>query len=334
MDLLIYILLALTSVVGLAVIVERAWVLRWGKVVPSSVTAALAECRTREDVATLRAACEQKSSSLGRLLALAADHLDWSKTDNTEALQTAARHEIVRLERGLVILEIIVGIAPLLGLVGTIAGMITVFGDLGQTGLNDATKLAQGIALILRATLIGLLIAIPSLIAWSYFSKKVEVLAVEMEALCDDFVRRQYANSSDIPDTKSHNFTTPPPPSLIIQPTQTASLSLPQSPSDLFLKRAARYSVLAPLICLVNGAFTRNLQHTNVAAGLIIGLISISLVVSGLIFGIKAFIACKRNKLQGVFGWAITGICLNGFILSLMLIGLLLLIVIGLQTPK
>jgi biopolymer transport protein ExbB len=70
---------------------------------------------------------------------------------------------------------------------------MTVFSDVGQTGLNDAAKLAAGIALILRATLIGLLIAIPSLIAWSYFSKKVEVLAVEMEGLCDSFVRRQYA---------------------------------------------------------------------------------------------------------------------------------------------
>ena len=81
---------------------------------------------------------------------------------------------------------------PLLGLVGTIMGMISVFGDVGQSGLSDAAKLAQGISLILRATLIGLLIAIPALIAWSYFSKKVEVLAVEMEALCDDFIRRQY----------------------------------------------------------------------------------------------------------------------------------------------
>ena len=192
MDALIYTLLALTSIVGLAFIVERGLALRWGKVVPPAITEALAACRTSADVETLRLACAQKPSSLGRLLTLAADHLEWPKGDNVDALQTAARHEIVRLERGLVVLEIIVGIAPLLGLVGTIAGMITVFGDLGQTGFSDAAKLAQGIALILRATLIGLLIAIPSLIAWSYFSKKVEVLAVEMEALCDDFVRRQY----------------------------------------------------------------------------------------------------------------------------------------------
>jgi biopolymer transport protein ExbB len=131
-------------------------------------------------------------SPLGRLLLLATNHLDWPKADNVDALETAARHEIVRLERGLVVLEIIVGIAPLLGLVGTIAGMMALFGDIGQSGLSDAARLAKGIALILNATLIGLLIAIPSLIFWSYYSKKVEVLAVEMETLCDEFIRRQY----------------------------------------------------------------------------------------------------------------------------------------------
>ncbi|MDE3067704.1 MAG: MotA/TolQ/ExbB proton channel family protein [Verrucomicrobiota bacterium] len=192
MDSLIYILLGLTSVVGLAFIVERAWALRWKKVVPPEITVSLESCRTAEEAQMLRRVCQQKTSPLGRLLLLASSHLDWPKADNVDALQTAARHEIVRLERGLVVLEIIVGIAPLLGLVGTIAGMMTLFGDIGQSGLNDAARLAKGIALILNATLMGLLIAIPALIAWSYFSKKVEVLAVEMEALCDEFIRRQY----------------------------------------------------------------------------------------------------------------------------------------------
>ena len=191
---LVYFLLGFTSVVGLAFIVERGLMLRWDKVVPRQIARSLSACQTREDVKALRRACELSPSPLGRLLLLAADHLDWPKAENVDALQTAARQEIVRLERGLVVLEIIVGIAPLLGLVGTIAGMMTVFGDVGQTGLNDAAKLAVGIALILRATLVGLLIAIPSLIFWSYFSKKVEVLAVEMEALCGEFVRRLYAD--------------------------------------------------------------------------------------------------------------------------------------------
>lgn len=140
----------------------------------------------------LRQMCQQHNSALSRLLLEAVDHLKWPKAENVDALQTRARHEIARLERGLVVLEIIVGIAPLLGLVGTIAGMMTLFGDIGQTGLTEASRLAQGIALILNATLMGLLIAIPSLIFWSYYSKKVETIAIEMESLCDEFIRRQY----------------------------------------------------------------------------------------------------------------------------------------------
>ncbi|MGD0350030.1 MAG: MotA/TolQ/ExbB proton channel family protein [Verrucomicrobiota bacterium] len=210
METLIYIVLGATSVVGLAFVVERAWTLRWQKVVPPEITASLASCKSRADVETLCRVCEQKPSPLGRLLLLASDHLNWPKDENVDALQTAARHEIVRLERGLVVLEIIVGIAPLLGLVGTIAGMMMLFGKLGQTGLNDAAVLAKGIALILNATLIGLLIAIPSLIFWSYFSKKVEVFAVEMEALCDEFIRRQYSGmASGVPDPGTMNAPLP-----------------------------------------------------------------------------------------------------------------------------
>ena len=193
MENIIYLLLGLTSLVGLTFIAERAWSLRWNKVVPLAIAEAVAECRSPDDVKALRELCAAKPSSLGRLLLTASNHLNWPKVENVSSIETAARHEIVRLERGLVVLEIIIGIAPLLGLVGTIIGMMTLFGDIGQTGLNDAARLAQGISLILRSTLIGLLIAIPALVAWSYFSKKVEVLAVEMEALCDEFIRRQYA---------------------------------------------------------------------------------------------------------------------------------------------
>lgn len=192
MEFLVYILLFATSITGLCFIIERAWMLRWQKVVPPQVETAAESCKNKGDVPMLRRACEQTPSPLSRLLLVAADHLDQPKADNADAVQTQARHEIVQLERGLVVLEIIVGIAPLIGLVGTIAGMMSAFSELGQTGLNDVSKLAGGIGLILKATLFGLLIAIPALIAWSYFNKKVEVLAVEMERLCEGFVRRQY----------------------------------------------------------------------------------------------------------------------------------------------
>jgi len=129
---------------------------------------------------------------LSRLLAFAGEHLDWSKTENVDVIETRARHEVSRLERGLVVLEIIVGIAPLMGLVGTIYGLIVIFAGMDQNAAVENAKFAQGVSLALRATLIGLLVAIPALVAWSYYTKKVEMLAVEMESVCDEFLRKHY----------------------------------------------------------------------------------------------------------------------------------------------
>jgi biopolymer transport protein ExbB len=192
MEPVVYVLLFVTSVVGLTFIVERGIALRWRRVVPEAVEAAVESCRAPEDVPMLRRVCEQHNSPMSRLLLLTAEHLDWPKAEAVDAVQTRARQEIARLERGLVVLEIIVGIAPLLGLVGTILGMMTAFGNVGKSGQIDPAELAKGISLILRATLFGLLIAIPSLIFWSYYSKKVESIAIEMESMCDEFLRRQY----------------------------------------------------------------------------------------------------------------------------------------------
>ncbi len=197
MELVVYILLILTSVVGLTFIIERGLALRWAKVLPPSIEAAVRSCGGAGEVGMLRKVCADHPSPLGRILVLASDHLDWPKAETVDALQTQARHEVVKLERGLVVLEVIVGIAPLLGLVGTIAGMMSLFGGLAEAGLSDTAALAKGIGLILNATLMGLLIAIPCLIFWSYYTKKVEAMAVEMETLCDEFLRRQYRSASN-----------------------------------------------------------------------------------------------------------------------------------------
>ncbi|HNQ74298.1 MAG TPA: MotA/TolQ/ExbB proton channel family protein [Verrucomicrobiota bacterium] len=194
METIVYVLLFITSVIGLAFIVERGLALRWKKVVPPEIETAVRNCESRAATSPLQRACERNPSSLGRLLLVLTQQLEWPREENEAALQTRARHEIVKLERGLVVLEIIVGIAPLLGLVGTIVGMMDTFEDVGLSGLNDAAKLAHGISMILKATLIGLLIAIPALVAWSYYSKKVEMLAVEMETLCDELLHRLYRN--------------------------------------------------------------------------------------------------------------------------------------------
>lgn len=184
--------LVLTSIVALAFIIERGLALRWANVIPPEIEKTLANCISSAKTDSLQQACQANPSALSRLLLAALDHLTWDKEENTDALQTQARHEVLQLERGVVVLEIVVGIAPLLGLVGTIHGLIALFGDLGREGLSNNLVVARGIGIALNTTLMGLLIAIPSLIAWSYFNKKIEQLTVEMERLCDEFLRCQY----------------------------------------------------------------------------------------------------------------------------------------------
>jgi biopolymer transport protein ExbB len=197
MDLFFIVILSVASIVGLTFIVERGLALRWSKIIPPVVESAAGSFQTEADLERVKLLCQNNPSPLGRLVLLAEAHRTWPKQENTAALETAARHEIVQMERGLVILEIVVGIAPLLGLVGTIYGLILLFRGMGQAdfgGNNGAV--AAGIALALNSTLFGLLTAIPSLIAWSYYSKKVETMAVEMETICDQFLRRIYAARS------------------------------------------------------------------------------------------------------------------------------------------
>lgn len=194
MEVIIIGILLLTSVVGLTFIIERGLALRAAKVIPPSVEGALETFRTADDLPMLRRICQQNPSALSRLLLMAEKHRNWSKVENTSSLETAARQEISKLERGLVVLEIVVGIAPLLGLVGTVYGLIALFATMGASGPNDNGDFARGIATALNATLLGLITAIPSLVAWSYYNKKVESHAIKMASLCDGLMRQLYCS--------------------------------------------------------------------------------------------------------------------------------------------
>jgi len=119
------------------------------------------------------------------------------RSENVEVVQTRARHEMVRLERGLIVLEVIVGIAPLLGLIGAVSGLVHVFSHLGlSSGASDTRQIALGIAEALNATVFGLSIAVPTLIGFTYFSRKVEVMSVEMETLVVELINKCYYGRS------------------------------------------------------------------------------------------------------------------------------------------
>jgi len=146
-------------------------------------------------------------------------HLRAPRSETIEAVETRARHEMFILEKGLIVLEIITGIAPLLGLIGAVSGLVHVFSHLGLgTGAADTKAIALGIAEALNATVFGLSIAVPTLIAFSYFSKKVEVMSVEMETLVVELISKCYYGR--IPDGTSMRVSTSvPTPAMAHAPT-------------------------------------------------------------------------------------------------------------------
>jgi biopolymer transport protein ExbB len=152
---------------------------------------------------------EYDNSSLARIVRVALQHLRSPRSENVEAVQTRARHEMVILEKGLIVLEVIVGIAPLLGLIGAVSGLVHVFSHLGlSSGASDTRQIALGIAEALNATVFGLSIAVPTLVAFSYFSKKVEVMSVEMETLVVELIAKCYFGRSG-QETSSPRVTSP-----------------------------------------------------------------------------------------------------------------------------
>ena len=189
-------LLLVCSVVSVAVIVLRALALRRALVVPPFIEREI-ESIEPGDAATaavrLSRVVENDRSALGRIIQVGLRHLSWPKSENIEAVQTRAQHEIVRLESGLFVLEVIVGIAPLLGLLGAVSGLVTVFASFGADAASqDPRGIAKGISEALSTTIAGLAIAIPSLIAYSYFSRKIETMAAEMESLTADLLAKCY----------------------------------------------------------------------------------------------------------------------------------------------
>ena len=193
-------LLMICSVVSVATMFLRGWALRREKVIPSWLwnrIEALQPGETGSALERLGQTVRTDPSPLARITEVAVQHLEWPRSENVEAVQTRARHEVIRMEAGLVVLEVIVGIAPLLGLLGAVSGLVTVFGNMGASEtISDPRGIAKGISEALNTTIAGLAIAIPSLIAYSYFAKKVETLSVEMESIVGEFLAKCYSRKN------------------------------------------------------------------------------------------------------------------------------------------
>jgi biopolymer transport protein ExbB len=181
------------SIVTVTTIVLSILTLRERKVLPLVIESEIERLVPGGSPERLMRAVNDDNSSLARITRAALQHMRWPRSENIEFAQTKARAELVRLERGLIVLEVVTGIAPLIGLIGTVAGLVQVFSGLGlSTGASDTKSVALGISMALNCTIFGLSIAVPSLIAFSYFSKKVEVLSVQMESIVSDLIAKCY----------------------------------------------------------------------------------------------------------------------------------------------
>jgi biopolymer transport protein ExbB len=203
--------LLLCSVVAVTTIILRSIALRRKNVLPLVIESEIERLTPGSSPERLARIAAQDPSSLARIVRVALQHLRAPRSENVEAVETRARHEMVTLERGLIVLEVITGIAPLLGLIGAVSGLVHVFSSLGLSGgASDTKVIALGIAEALNATVFGLSIAVPTLVAFSYFSKKVEVMSVEMETLVVELISKCYFGRPDAPAGRVTPSATPP----------------------------------------------------------------------------------------------------------------------------
>lgn len=161
--------LALCSFVAVFITVERLIALRPSRVMSASAAEALAAGR-------IGALDVGPDSAIGRIAAF-----QRARRPDADALKAYARLEVSCMERGVFLLEVVIGAAPLLGLLGTVTGLTQVFsGFSAETGLPDPGAFIAGIALALNTTILGLAIAIPALAAHGYLMRRVESLAARI----------------------------------------------------------------------------------------------------------------------------------------------------------
>jgi biopolymer transport protein ExbB len=172
------------SVLGLALIIERSLSLRPAKVAPPQLLQEVLSA-TKEGVPTAEVIDQlERNSILGEVLANGLRALQAKPAIAAEELQatleSAGRVAAHKLARYLTALATIASVAPLLGLLGTVVGMIEIFGSQSPSGSNPA-QLAHGISIALYNTAFGLIIAIPSLIFWRYFRARVDEYLLTLE---------------------------------------------------------------------------------------------------------------------------------------------------------
>ena len=171
----------LCSVIAAAIVFERLWTLQDRRVLPPDLTARVQQIIDANQINDRVIEAIERNSPLGRVLAVGLANRHRPRDVMMDRLEDAGRHVVHELERYLNTLGTIAGVSPLLGLLGTVTGIIRAFSAINISGLGDPRILSGGISEALVATAGGLAVAIPSLIAYRYLRGRIDRIVVEME---------------------------------------------------------------------------------------------------------------------------------------------------------
>ena len=172
--------LIVASVIALAIIGERLWTLRVSQIAPRDLLPRVIQEYRSRGVTNEMLTTLASNSLLGKILAAGLYNVQSSREVMRESIEEAGRAVVVELERFLTTLGTIASISPLLGLFGTVVGMIEIFGAQTPAGSTPA-QLAHGISVALYNTAFGLIVAVPSMVFYRHFRARVDALVVEME---------------------------------------------------------------------------------------------------------------------------------------------------------
>jgi biopolymer transport protein ExbB len=175
------------SIAAVGILLERLWTLQRKRVLPQELLKKVSDLAEKNQVTPKVIEALEKNSPLGRVLAAALANRNRGREIMMERVEDTGRHVVHELERFLNSLGTIASISPLLGLLGTVTGIIRAFNAVMMGGMGDPSKLAGGISEALITTASGLAVAIPSFIAYRYLRGKVERIVIEMEKIAVTF---------------------------------------------------------------------------------------------------------------------------------------------------
>jgi biopolymer transport protein ExbB len=171
----------LASIVAAAIFLERLWTLQSSRVLPKELTEKVWKWVEQRQIQDKHIVALQQNSPLGKILAAGLSNRHRDRGIIKEAIEDTGRHVVHELERFISTLGTIASISPLLGLLGTVLGMIRTFNTLNAGGVGDPSALAGGIAEALITTAAGLTVAIPALLGYKFLRGRVANLVVDME---------------------------------------------------------------------------------------------------------------------------------------------------------